>query len=125
MHLERDHRIAHDGLGNAPSVCLVNPPKAVHRSKLLGLRLGMALQLGALDFELALQELGLRRHRDVLTGGHRESTGDQSGEAGEQHHRGRRVGGGDPEDQRDVGEQAVADPENRRARGAALEVPMV
>ena len=85
----------------------------------------MALQLTAFDLQLALQELGLRRHRHVLAGSHRERPRDQARQSGEQDHGGKRIRTGDTEDQRDIGEQAVADAEHRGARGATLEIAVV
>ena len=41
----------------------------------------------ALDVELALEELALGLHREVLAGGHRERAGHQAGHAGQPDHR--------------------------------------
>ena len=90
---------------------------------LLGAR-ALAQRL-ALDVELALEQLALGLHRDVLAGGHGEGPGHQAGQPGQPDDRARRVGTGDAQDQRDVGDQPVADPEHGGPGPAALHVPVV
>ena len=82
--------------------------------------LGSALEMLAVVGQQALQELHLRRHGDVLADRHRGRARDQRGQPGEQHEMAARLRARDAEDQRDVGDQSVADPEHRRARRPAL-----
>ena len=85
----------------------------------------MARDLAALDVELVLEQLRLRRHGYVLAGCHGECAGHHAGEAGEAHHARRRSRPGDAEDQRDVGEQPVADAEHRGARRPTLHIAVM
>ena len=48
------------------------------------LLLGHRLHLGPLERDLALEQLALALHRDVLAGGHAERPGEQAGDPGEQ-----------------------------------------
>ena len=77
----------HDRLGDATRVGLLDAAKPVDGGELSGLVLRMALELATLDLELALQELRLRRHRDVLPGRHGERARDQARQPGEQDDR--------------------------------------
>ena len=125
VDLERDLRVAHDRLGDATCVGLLDAAKPVDGRELSGLVLRVALQLATLDLQLALQEFRLRGHRDVLPRRHREGAGDQARQPGEQDDRRDGVRAGNPEDQRDVGEQAVADAEDGGACGTTLEIAVV
>ena len=102
----------------------VEAPALVDGGQLLALVLGIVADGLPLDIELPEHELGLRPHRDVLAGGHREGPGDQSGDAGQAHRAGRGVGPGHAQDEGDVGDQAVADPEDGGAGSPALQVAM-
>ena len=64
-------------------------------------------------------------HRQVLAGGHGEGPGHQAGQPGEADERPAGMGPGHPEDERDVGDQAVADPEDGGPQAAGVEVAMV
>src|SRR5262245_13272485 len=57
----------------------------VDRGELLALLIGHRLELRPLQRDLALEQLPLRLHRDVLAGAHRERSGEQAGDAREQH----------------------------------------
>ena len=48
------------------------------------LLLGHRLHLGPLEGDLALEQLALALHADVLAGGHAERAGEQAGDAGQQ-----------------------------------------
>src|SRR6202035_1894824 len=50
---------------------------------------------------------------------------DEARQSGKQDHGGKRIRTGDAEDQRDIGEQAVADAEDGGARRATLEIAVV
>src|SRR4029077_109818 len=100
VHLESHHRVLHDRLGNPPGVGLLNPTEAIDSGKLARLGFGMAFELPALDLELALEQLGLRRHRNELPRSHRERSRYEACEPREQHDRRRRACAGDTEDQR-------------------------
>ena len=58
--------------------------RPVERGHLGLLLLGHRLQLGPLEGDLALEQLALRLHRDVLARGHAEGTGEQAGDPGEE-----------------------------------------
>ena len=125
MDLEGNLGVAHDRLGDATSVSLLDAAKPVGGRELSGLVLRMSLELPTLDLELALQELRLRGHRDVLPRRHGKRARDEARQPGEQDDRRDRVRTRNPEDQRDVGEQAVADAEDRRACGPTLKITVV
>ena len=78
----------------------------------------------SLDVELTKHQLGLRPHGDVLPRGHGEGTGDQTGDAGQADGSYRGMGAGHAEDEGDVGDQAVADAEDRGAGSSPLQVPV-
>ena len=85
------------------------------------LLLGHRLHLGPLEGDLALEQLALALHRDVLAGGHAEGAGQQSGDAREQDEA--RVvgrGAGHAHHQRQVADEAVGDAEDDRPERAGL-----
>ena len=102
-----------------------NAAKAIDSSQFSGFGFRVTLQFAALDLEFALQQLGLRGHRHVFARRHREGTGDQTRKSGEHDDRWQRVRSGDPEDQRDVGEEPVADAEHGCSCRTALEIAVV
>jgi hypothetical protein len=63
---------------------------------------------------VALQELELRPHRDVLPGGHRTRPGDQPGQPGEEHHVAADVPARHAGHQRQVGDEPVVEAEHQR-----------
>ena len=63
----------------------VDATALVDGGQLLALHLGVVADGLAFDVKLPEHQLGLRPHRDVLAGGHREGTGDQTGDAGQAH----------------------------------------
>ena len=89
------------------------------------LALGAVAERPALHLELALHQLALGRHGEVLAGRHGEGARDEAGHAGQAHDRRPRVGTGHAQDQGDVGDQAVADPEDGRPGAATPDVPVV
>src|SRR5262249_28753534 len=112
-------------LGELTGAVGIDPTRLIDLRELDRLDMRIAVQLAALDIELTLQELVLRLHRDVLTGGHRDGARDETGESGEPHDPGAGIGAGDAEDQRDVRHQAVADAEHRGSSAAAANVTMM
>ena len=86
--------------------------------------LGIVADGLSFDVQLPQHQLGLRPHRDVLPGGHRERAGDQTGDAGKTNSADGGVGTGHAEDEGDIGDQAVADAEDGGAGSAPLQVPV-
>ena len=84
----------------------------VHCGQLGGLGLGVVHQLATLDGQLADDELVLRGDADPFAGGHAGCPGNCPGEARKTDHGRVDAGSGEPDDQRDVGDQPVADPED-------------
>ena len=125
MDIQGDVRVAHDRGGNAVRIVGFDAAALEGGGELARLRFRMTFQLATLDVELVLEQLLLRRHGDELASGHREGAGDEAGEPGEPDDAGGGAGTGHPEDERDVGEQAVADAEHGRPRSASLDVAMV
>src|SRR5947199_135563 len=82
----------------------------------------MAAQLLRLLEEKALEQLDLGAHGNVLADRHREGAGGEAGESCQPHEGGRRFRRADAEDHRDVGDETVADAEDRCSRRAALYV---
>ncbi len=102
----------------------VEAPALVDGGQLLALVLGVVPDGLPLDVEFPQHELGLRSHRDVLTGGHREGSGHQPGDTGQPDGPGRSVCSGHAQDEGDVGNQTVAQTEHGGPRSPALEVAM-
>ena len=102
-------------------------PSPGRRGQLGLLLLGHRLHLGPLERDLALEQLALALHRDVLAGGHAERPREQAGDPGQQDEaRVARRGAGHAHDQREVAHEAVADPEDhgpQRPRTATGAMP--
>ena len=116
LHDLVDHVAGHGG---------VDAPSHVHAPELGRLALGAAVERPALHLELALHQLALGGHGEVLAGRHGEGAGDQPGHPGQAHDRPAGVGAGHAEDQGDVGDQAVADPEDGRPGPATPDVAVL
>jgi hypothetical protein len=107
-----------------PPPCARRPPRealgTVDLGQLALLLLGHDPHLLALDGDLALEELALALHADVLAGGHREGTGKEAGDAGEDDELvvGDRTG--NAHDQREVAHQPVVGAEDGGAQRARL-----
>src|SRR5438105_11941915 len=125
MDVERHVRVTHDCRGNTARVVRLDAAALKGGGELACLRFRVALQLATLDVELVLEQLLLRRHGHELARGHGEGAGDKTGEPGEPDDAGGGTGAGHPEDERDVGEQAVADSEDGSPRGAPLDIAVV
>src|SRR5207249_3321510 len=93
--------------------------------QLLPLEVRVAAQLARLHRQLALEQLALRLHRDVLPRRHRHRPSDEPGEARQAHEGPCAAATGDPEDQGHVGDEPVADTEDSRPRRTALDVAVV
>ena len=112
--LESQLRIRHDLVHHVPRHFGIDAPLLVHAPQLEGLALGALAQRDALDFELALHELALCRHGEILPDSHGERTGHQTGHADQPYDLAPRAGSGHAQHERDVGDQPVAQSEHRR-----------
>ena len=112
--LEGQLRIRHDLVHHVPRHFGIDAPLLVHAPQLEGLALGALAQRDALDFELALHELALCRHGEVLPRSHGERTGHQTGHADQPYDLAPRAGSGHAQHERDVGDQPVAQSEHGR-----------
>ena len=70
----------------------------INCGELLLLTSSVFRQLRSFQLEVRLLGVGLRAHRNVFTGCHRQRTGDQAGNASEQNVRSRRIGRGNTDD---------------------------
>jgi hypothetical protein len=70
--------------------------------------MGVLGELLTLDLKFSLDQLVLGPDRDELPGSHGEGTGQKSGHTGQPHGRRCGTGPGNPENERHVGDQAVA-----------------
>ena len=97
----------------------------VQGGQLALLLVGHRLELGALELDLALEQLALALHRDVLARGHRERAREQARDPGQQDEVRLARGARDAHHQRQVGHQAVRDAEDDRPQrpGAGAPVP--
>ncbi len=82
--------------------------------------LGVVAQVLAKLREQPLQQIDLRGHRDILAHRHRGRSRHQRSQAGELHHVRAHLRARHAEDERDVGDQAVAHAQHRRAGRTAL-----
>ena len=96
--------------------------RPVHGGQLAPFGIGLVGQLLPLDLQLPFVQLLLGPHRHQLSGGHRKRPGQQPGDARQAYRRGVGRRPGHPEDQRHVGDQAVARAEDGGPGGAALDV---
>ena len=117
--------IDHHLLGQLAGQIGVDPTGLVELGQLHRLDVGVALELPALDRQLPLEQLLLGLHGAVLPRGHRHRAGDQAGEPSQADHAGAGIGPGHTEDQGDVGDEAVAGPEDRGPGHTALDVAVV
>ena len=124
MGLEGDFGVAHHLGRQLGGHRRVEPPALVDGGQLLALVIRVVPDGLTLDVELPQHELGLRSHRDVLAGRHRKGSGQQPGDTGQPDGPGRGVGTGHAQDEGDVGDQAVAQPEHGGPWSPALEVAM-
>ena len=83
--LQREVGVTHHLLGELASTIGVDATRLVDLRQLDRLDVRVAAQLPALDVELALEQLVLRLHRDVLTRCHRHRARDESRQTGEPH----------------------------------------
>ena len=123
--LERSLRIGHHLAGDLGGELGGDAATLVDPDELPELPLGSAVDLLTLEFELALEQLGLSLHRDVLAGGHRERAAEKPGQARQLHHSHGRIRARHAEDQRDVRHEPVTDPEDGGSCAAPLDVAMV
>ena len=115
-------------MGDRPGLVLAEPLGPVDGGHLGLLLLGHRLQFGALERDLALEQLALALHRDVFAGGHAERTGEQARDPGEQDEvvgcRGLTGRTNHAHHEREVADQAVADAEDDRPERAGSTGPV-
>ena len=115
--VERPLRILEQPGGDRLSLTLREPLSPIEGGHLGLLLLRHCLELGALEGDLALEQLALGLHRDVLARRHAERASQEPGDPGEQDEATLVPGcPGDAHDEREVAHEAVADPENHRAQ---------
>ena len=123
--LERQLRVRHDLVHHVAGHLGIDPPLLVYAAQLVGLPGGALFERHPLDLELALHELALRRHGEVLARRHGEGARHQPGHADQADDVTSGAGARHTEHQRDVGDQAVAQPEHRRPRSSTPDVAML
>ena len=123
--LERQLRVRHDLIRHVGGHGRVDAPFHVHAAQFFGLPLGALLQRLALHIDLSLEQLALGTHGEVLPRRHGEGSSHQPGHAGQADDPGAWTGSGDAQDQRHVGDQPVADPEDGGASTATPYVPVL
>ena len=82
--VERLVRVLEDAMRDAGGLVRGEPLRPVRGGQLGLLLLGHRLHLGSFEGDLALEQLALALHRDVLAGGHAERAGEQTGDARQQ-----------------------------------------
>src|SRR2546427_8786074 len=108
-------------MGDRPRLVRREAPRPEDARELRLLLLGHHLELGPLEGDLALEQLALAAHRDVLAGGHAEGPREETGDPGEEHEpRLTRRRAGHAHDEREVAHEAVADAEDDRPERAGL-----
>jgi hypothetical protein len=97
----------------------------VDAHQLASLAFGAVTDLVVLERELALEQLRLGPHGDVLPRRHRKRTCHQSGHPGQSHYGSAWMGTGETEDERHVGHQPVTYTEHRGARPTGLDTAVM
>jgi hypothetical protein len=94
-------------------------------NELAQLAFGTPFDLAALDLDLALEELALRPHGDVLAGRHGKGAAEEACQSGEADEAGGGAGAGDPEHEGGVRDETVADAEHCGAGASAADIAVV
>ncbi|GAA3158645.1 hypothetical protein GCM10017687_91000 [Streptomyces echinatus] len=122
MYLQGLLRILRQLPGDLPGQIRLDPAGHVQLGQLVLLVLRVLAQLTTLDVEFSLDQLPLRGDGGVLARGHREGTGGQAGETGDDDGLLAHRPAGHARHQGEVGDQAVHRAEDGGTQPAAVDV---
>ena len=125
MSAQRQIGVAHQVNGEAVRQLELDAPVDEYLAQLLLFLLGVGDESLTLHLDLRLQELLLRLHRKVLAASHGESPGDQARQSGQSNDTVPRVGAGEAQYQRYVGDETIAYAKDRGAKPTARYLSMV
>ena len=125
MGLERHFGRAHHHFRQGRCVFGDNPRCSYSSASSRRSASGSRRRAASLDIELPVEELPLRRHRDVFSSSHGERPGKEARKACQTHIARPRLSAENTKDQRHIGHKAVAHPEHRSASGARLDVAVM
>ncbi len=122
MDVEGNFGIRHDAAGEMLGLLMAKAAPPIDRREFANLGLGVIAKRLTFDCQLSLYQLVLGSHAHPFAGRHRNRSGEKPADPRKPHQR--PIGGcaGDAQNESDVGDQSVADPEHRGSGGATLNV---
>src|SRR3990172_1942734 len=117
--VQRHLRVLHQPRRRRLRLLLRKALRLVDERQLALFLLRGCLKLAPLQLDLALEQLALGAHGDILASAHGEGAGEEARDAGQEHELPLRLRAREPHDERHVGDEAIADAEDAGAQGAA------